>query len=171
MEMQSTLTNRSGQALNVTYKDIESELDFKDKKISGVHAYCFYKDKLVVVYSHLKGYWTPPGGSVEIGESARDAVTREVKEETNMKVLKQRFVGFQEISEPGKIITQTRSVCIVEPYGPFVRDPDDEEITGIELIDPKDHKKYFDWGEIGDHVMERVLQLKTQMDLEIDYVK
>ena len=171
MEIQSTLTNRSGQALNVTYKDIESELDFKDKEISGVHAYCFYKDKLVVVYSDSKGYWTPPGGGVEIGESARAAVTREVKEETNMKVLKQRFVGLQEISESGKIVTQTRSVCIVEPYGPFVQDPDDREITKMELIDPKDYKQYFDWGEIGDHVMERVLQIKTQMDLEKDYVK
>jgi ADP-ribose pyrophosphatase YjhB (NUDIX family) len=144
MEIQSTLTNRSGKVLNVTYKDIDSELDFKDKKISGVHAYCFYKDKLVVVYSDQKGYWTPPGGGVEIGESARDAVTREVKEETNMKVLKQRFVGLQEISELGKIVTQTRSICIVEPYGPFLEDPDEKEITKIELIDPKDYKKYFD---------------------------
>jgi len=171
MEIQSTLTNRSGQALNVTYRDVDGEIDFKDKKISGVHAYCFYDDKLVVVYSDKKGYWTPPGGDVEIGESARDAVTREVKEETNMKVLKQRFVGLQEISESGRITSQTRSVCIVEPYGPFVGDLDDGEIAKIELIDPKDYKKYFDWGEIGDHIMERVLQLKTQMDLEIGYVK
>ncbi len=171
MEIQSTLTNRSGQVLNVMYRDVDGESDFKDKKISGVHAYCFYNDKLVVVYSDSKRYWTPPGGGVEVGETARDAVTREVKEETNMKVLKQRFVGFQEISEPGKIVTQTRSVCIVEPYGSFVEDPDDGEITKIEFIDPKDYKKYFDWGEIGDHIMEKVLQLKTQMDLEISYVK
>ncbi len=171
MEIKSTLTNRSGQVLNVIYKDIDSELDFKDKEISGVHAYCFYEDKLVVVYSDKKGYWTPPGGGVERGETARDAVTREVKEETNMKVLKQRFVGLQEISEPGKVVIQTRSVCIVEPYGPFVEDSDNGEITKIELIDPKDYKKYFDWGEIGDHIMERVLQLKAQIDLEAEYVK
>lgn len=171
MEIKSTLTNRSGQVLNVVYKDVDSELDFKDINISGVHAYCFYGDKLVVVYSDKKAYWTPPGGSVEIGESARDAVMREVKEETNMRVLKQRFVGFQEISEPERVVNQTRSVCIVEPYGPFVEDPDDGEVTKIELIDPKDYKKYFDWGEVGDHIMERVLQLKTQMDLEVNYVK
>ncbi|MEI6864377.1 MAG: NUDIX hydrolase [Candidatus Adlerbacteria bacterium] len=171
MEIKSTLTNKSGQAVTVLYRDIDSESDLKGREISGVHAYCFCKDKLVLVYSDKKGYWTPPGGGVESGESARDAVTREVKEETNMKVLKQRFVGFQEISEPGKITTQTRSVCIVEPYGPFLADPDDGEITKIELIDPKDYKKYFDWGEIGDHMMERVLQLKDQMDLEVNYVK
>jgi ADP-ribose pyrophosphatase YjhB (NUDIX family) len=168
MEIKSTLTNRSGQIITVLYRDIDSESDVKDREIHSVHAYCFYGDKLVVVYSDKKGYWTPPGGGVEVGESASDAVVREVKEETNMKVLKQRFVGFQEIVEPGRIVNQTRSVCIVEPYGPFVEDPDSGEITKIELIDPKDYKKYFDWREIGDHIMERVLQLKAQMDLEID---
>ena len=171
MEIKSTFTNRPGQVVTILYRDIDSESELQDREINGVHAYCFCDDKLLVVYSDKKGYWTPPGGGVEIGESARDAVIREVKEETNMKVLKQRFVGFQEISELGKIVNQTRSVCIVEPHGPFVEDPDAGEITKVELIDPKDYKKYFDWGEIGDHLMERALQLKAQMDLEIDYVK
>ena len=111
MEIQSALTDRSGRVFDVIYRDVDSELDFKDKKISVVHAYCFYKDKLIVVYSDSKGYWTPPGGTVEQGEDARDAVRREVKEETNMDVLKQRFIGYQEISKPGGIIFQTRSVA------------------------------------------------------------
>jgi ADP-ribose pyrophosphatase YjhB (NUDIX family) len=171
MEIKSTLTNRSGQTITVLYRDIDAESDLKDREIRSVHAYCFFGDKLVVVYSDKKGYWTPPGGGVEIGESASDAVIREVKEETNMKVLKQCFVGVQEITEPGRIINQTRSVCIVEPYGPFVEDPDDREITKIELIDPKDYKKYFDWREIGDHIMERALHLKAQMDLGLNNIK
>lgn len=77
-------------------------------------------------------------------------------------------MGFQEIFEPQRTIVQTRSVCIVEPYGPFVSDPDGGEITKIELIDPKDYKTYFDWGIIGDHIMQRVLQLKSKMDVETD---
>jgi ADP-ribose pyrophosphatase YjhB (NUDIX family) len=163
MEIKSTLTNRSGQVLDVIYRDVESEFDFEDKKISGVHAFCFYGDNLVVVYSDKKGYWTPPGGRVEVGESVRDTVTREIKEETNMKVLKQRFIGYQDISDPAGVISQARSVCIVEPYGPFAQDPDGGEITKIELIDPKEYKKYFDWGEIGEHLMKRALQVKTQI--------
>lgn len=163
MEIKSTLTNRSGQVLPVQYRDIDDESDLKGQKINSVHAYCFYGDKLVMVYSDKKGYWTPPGGGVEVGESVEGAVVREVKEETNMKVLKQRFIGFQEISEPARIVNQIRSVCIVEPYGPFVEDPDDKEITKIELIDPKDYKKYFDWGEIGDHLMKRALEVKDSI--------
>jgi ADP-ribose pyrophosphatase YjhB (NUDIX family) len=170
MEIISTLTNQSGQVLDVIYKDIDSELDLSGKKIAGVHAYCFYGDKLVVVYSEEKGYWTPAGGGVEENEDVRTAVAREVQEETNMKVLKQRFIGCQDITEPKGIVSQTRSVCIVEPYGPFVSDPDGG-ITKIELIDPENYKNYFNWGEIGDHIMQRALELKAQMDLEVSYVK
>jgi hypothetical protein len=85
-------------------------------------------------------------------------------------VIEQRFVGYQDIFEPSRVVSQTRSVCIVEPYGPFVNDPDGD-ITEIRLIDPKDYKKYFDWGEIGDHTMNRVLELKAQMDKEQSFVE
>ncbi len=170
MQIKSSLTNRSGQVLEVVYNDIKSDIDLGDKKIQAVHAYCFYGEKLVIVYSDNKGYWTPPGGGVEKDETVEDAVRREVKEETNMKVIKQRLIGCQDIFEPQGIISQTRSVCIVEPFGPFVHDPDGD-ITKIELIDPKDYKKYFDWGEIGDHIMQRALEMKTDMDSEIYHIK
>lgn len=170
MKITSTLTNRLGQTLKVEYLDIESESDFGDRKIQGVHAFCFYKDKLVVVYAANKGYWTPAGGGVEKGEDVRSAVRREVKEETNMNVLQQRFIGLQDMHEQGGITSQTRSVCIVEPYGPFVSDPDGD-ITEIKLIDPKEYKKYFDWGEIGDHIMARALQIKGQMDVAQQHVR
>jgi 8-oxo-dGTP diphosphatase len=132
--------------------------EIADKKIDGVHAYCFCGDKLVLVYAEKKGYWTPAGGAIEPGESIEEAVIREVKEETNMKVLKQKIIGYQEVIEPDRIHIQTRSICIVEPYGPFASDPDGD-ITEIKLIDPKDYKKYFDWGEVGDYIMQRVIKL------------
>jgi ADP-ribose pyrophosphatase YjhB (NUDIX family) len=168
MEIKSTLTNHAGEILDVVYRDVRGEDEFSDKIVRGVHAYAFYGDKLVVVYAANKGYWTPPGGGVEVGESARDAVRREVKEETNMRVLKQRFIGYQDVSESGGTVTQTRSVCLVEPDGPFVEDPDGD-ITEIKLIDPKEYKNYFDWGVIGDHIMERALEIKAQMEAEINY--
>ena len=169
MEIKSTLTNSRGQVLNVLYKDVNSELDFQDKTISGVHALCFYKDKLVVVYAESKGRWGPPSGGVEKGEEARDAVRREIKEETNMKVIGQRFIGVQDIFESERIVSQTRSVCIVEPYGDFVNDPDGE-VTEIKLIDPKDYKQYFDWGIVGDRLMERALEAKAQLELGLNYI-
>lgn len=161
MEIKSTLTNSSGQTFDVFYRE-ENPLENLDGKIlRGAHAYCFYNDKLVIVYDKGdKGnnYWTPPGGGIEQGESVENAVIREVKEETNMKVLYQKLIGYQDIFLPNRTVRQTRSFCIVEPMGDFVADPDGD-ITEIKLIDPKDYKQYFDWGEIGDRIMARALEI------------
>ena len=162
MEIKSTLTNSYGQVLKVIYREGDPLQNLEGKLFQSVHVYCFYKDKLVVVYAETKKYWTPPGGSIEHGETYEQAVIREVKEETNMKVLSQKLIGYQDIYEPERIVRQTRSVCIVEPYGPFTTDPDGD-ITKIKLIDSKDYKKYFDWGKVGDRQMKRALILKGDL--------
>jgi ADP-ribose pyrophosphatase YjhB (NUDIX family) len=162
MEIKSSLINYAGEELAVVYRDIDSAEELKGRLVKGVHAYCFYQGKLVIVYADNKGYWTPAGGGVEVGETAEDAVVREVKEETNMKVLKHAFIGYQDIYEAEGVVTQTRSVCIVEPYGDFVSDPDGD-ITEIQLIDSSEYKKYFDWGIVGDHIMERALEIVSTL--------
>src|ERR1700759_3948955 len=134
MEIKSTLTNRSGQTLDVLYKEEDPMKDLDSKVLQGVHAFCFFKDKLVILYAESKKYWTPPGGGIEPGETYEEAVVREVREETNMRVLKQELIGYQDVYEPGRIIRQTRSICIVEPIGEFTVDPDGD-VTEIKLID------------------------------------
>lgn len=134
MQIHSTLTNRGGQVLPVVYQDVDDEkVELAGKSVDAVHAYCFCGDKLVLVYADSKGYWTPPGGGVEAGEMVAEAVVREVQEESNMKVLRQRVIGCQEIAEPQGVVRQTHSVCLVEPYGEFVSDPDGD-ITKIALV-------------------------------------
>ncbi len=162
MQIKSTLINRSGQKLDVFYTEEDPLKDLDGKILQCVHALCFSGDKLVVVFDENKNYWTPPGGGIEPGETFEEAVIREVKEETNMTVLKQQLIGYQDIYEPNRIVRQTRSVCIVEPAGEFVTDLDGD-ITEIKLIDPKDYKQYFDWGPVGDRLMEQALSLKSGM--------
>jgi len=162
MELKTTHKDRLGRNLDVVYREGVPFSRLKGKTLQGVHAFCFYNDKMVLV-NHPKSGWMPPGGGVEAGESFEDAVIREVKEETNMKVTYQKLIGFQDITEPDRIVRQTRSFCVVEPYGNFVSDPDNE-ITEIQLIDPKDYKKYFDWGEIGDRIMSQAMKFKADFD-------
>jgi ADP-ribose pyrophosphatase YjhB (NUDIX family) len=163
MEIESTLTNRAGQVLKVVYREGNPLKDLEGKILQAIHAFCFCGGKLVVIYQAEKGYWAVPGGGIEEGETYEEALVREVKEESNMKVLRQELIGYIDIYENTRIIRQTRSLCIVEPYGDFVSDPAGD-VTEIKLIDPADYKQYFDWGEIGDRIMERAGEMKSELD-------
>ena len=84
-----------------------------------------------------------------------------------MKILYQAPIGLQQITEPHRITNQTRSFAIVEPYGPFVADPD-TDIVEIKLIDPKDALKYFDWKEVGEYALEKAIDMyKEYMSAKI----
>ncbi len=170
MEIKSTFTGRNGQVYDYIYREgFDPMKDLEGKILQAVHGVCFYGDKIVIVYAKEKGYWSLPGGSIEPGETYEQAVIREIKEETNMKVLHQELVGYIDIYEKDRIVRQTRSLCIVEPYGDFVSDLDGD-ITEIKLIDPKDIKEYFDWLKIGERIMERALELNNAR-LKIKKVK
>lgn len=155
-----TQSEHRGINYKVTYRDEDPGENLGEAKLHGVHCLCFYKDKLVVV-KNLKSEWTPPGGSIENGESYIEAAEREIKEEANMKVLYSHYIGYQDVwFEKEKILSrQARMFCVVEPYGEFEKDPDGD-ILEVKLIDPKDYKEYIKWGEIGDHLMKRALEMK-----------
>src|SRR3989344_1050116 len=138
MQLQSTLTNNLGQTLKVIYSEEDPLIGLDGKILQGVHAFCFYGDKMVLV-KHPQSGWVPPGGNIELGETFEQAVVREVKEETNMKIIFQKLIGHQDIYELERIVRQTRSFCIVEPYGDFASDPAGE-IIEIKFIDPKEYK-------------------------------
>ncbi|KKT79518.1 MAG: MutT/nudix family protein [Parcubacteria group bacterium GW2011_GWF2_44_8b] len=159
MQLQSTLTNNLGQTLKVIYSEEDPLIGLDGKVLQGVQAFCFYGDKMVLV-KHPKSGWMPPGGGIELGETYEQAIEREVREETNMEVIFQKLIGFQDIYEPERIIRQTRSFCVVKPYGNFLLDPGGE-ITEIKLINPREYKNFFDWGKIGDRIMGQALAYKN----------
>ncbi|MFZ2151975.1 MAG: NUDIX hydrolase [Minisyncoccia bacterium] len=163
MNIESTIKSQALGVIPVVYEDVDKIQDLGVRTIQHVHAYCFYQNKIVIVWSPNKNCWTLPGGGIEVGETIEDAVIREVEEESNMKVLKQMLLGVQDIFEGENIVSQTRSLCIVEPHGPFVFDPDGD-ITQIKLVDPSELKQYVDWGEIGDHLLERALKMVRKME-------
>ncbi len=167
MEIKTHFENEKGEkTFNVVYYDGLPENPDNYIIPDGVHSYCFYKDKMVIV-SKDGQIWTPPGGAVEkgLGETFEEGSIREIKEESNMKVLHQECIGYQDLERiaDGKIFRQFRMFCIVEPYGDFTADPDGD-IFHVKLIDPASYKEYIKWNEIGDRLMERVLEMKKNYD-------
>lgn len=107
--------------------------------------------------------WILPGGTREIGESIEETLKREIREETNMEVLEWKPIGVQTVFELDNKVEpyyQLRVACRVHPFGPFLSDPDGG-ILENKLINPKDYKKYFDWGEIGDEIIKKAVLLNN----------
>jgi len=62
---------------------------YPDRPLLGVGAVVFHGDKVLLIKrgeEPLKGWWTVPGGLVEIGERLEVAVCRETLEETGLRV-------------------------------------------------------------------------------------
>lgn len=62
---------------------------YPDRPIVGVGAVIVVDGKVVLIkrkYEPLKGQWSLPGGMVEIGETLESALTREMLEETGLRV-------------------------------------------------------------------------------------
>ena len=162
MQIKSQFTNADGSVAHVIYEDVDSFESLDSTKVKQTYAVCLLGGKMVIVLHGRKNTWGLVGGSIESGESYGDCLKREIKEESNMKVLDFKPVGYQTVKTGDKEIYQLRYVCKVEPYGDFVSDPDGN-ITEIKVIDPKDYRKYFDWGEVGDRIVERALELKEKL--------
>jgi len=156
---------RSGEDYLFEYYESDSIDHLPKELLSQVVIMAFHKNKLLIVNNTEKpGYYGPVGGSIEKGETPEECLPRELQEESNMKVIGEpRLIGYQKctnLSNPEKPVEyQLRYFAKVEPIGEFTPDCDpDGDVTELLEIDPADHKKYFDWGEVGDIIIERALK-------------
>jgi ADP-ribose pyrophosphatase YjhB (NUDIX family) len=67
----------------------EEERRYPKRPLVGVGALIFRRDRILMAQrgkDPLKGWWSLPGGALELGESLEAAVCREVLEETGLEV-------------------------------------------------------------------------------------
>ncbi|MBP6857675.1 MAG: NUDIX hydrolase [Candidatus Pacebacteria bacterium] len=146
------------------YQDTDSFDELPLDRCKQCYGVCFYEDKIFIGYDGNKNFWGLVGGSVEEGESLEQTLGREVREESNTEILNFIPIGYQKVTntENDKNFYQLRYACLVKPYGPFIADPAGS-VTEIKLIDPKDYKQYFDWGKIGERIINRAIELKEKL--------
>ncbi|NIR48679.1 NUDIX hydrolase [candidate division KSB1 bacterium] len=69
--------------------------NYPNRPLVGVGAVVFKHERLLLVkrkFEPKSNYWTLPGGLVKLGENAREALVREVKEECGIEVVPVRLV-------------------------------------------------------------------------------
>ena len=148
---------------DIEYEEVESFEGLSKGQVTQVYGVCFCGDKLVIGFGGNKHDWGLIGGTIEPGESYEQTLVREVQEESNMRVVSTRPIGYQKVIGPsGQVDYQLRYMCKVEPIGEFVADPAGS-VTEIKLINPSEYRQYFDWGEVGEAIIARALQLKSQL--------
>ncbi|HVY94651.1 MAG TPA: NUDIX hydrolase [Bryobacteraceae bacterium] len=78
---------------------------FPARPVVGVGALIIDGNRILLVErgrEPLKGYWSLPGGAVETGELLRDALRREVREETGLEVEVVHLIEIFERIMPGE---------------------------------------------------------------------
>ena len=157
MIINTSSISKSGLKCDGQYEELDTFDSIRTLPVIAAGAFCFFRDKLVLVYAASRECWEIPGGGREPQEAFEDCIIREIKEESNMKVLELFPIGYDTFKwENGEINYVLRYAAKVEPYGDFVEDVDGE-ITKIKLIDPGDYKQYFDWGERSDAMMKKAI--------------
>ena len=86
------------------------------KTYNVVAALLFDEQKRILITrrpanSHLAGFWEFPGGTVEDNETARDALVREIKEETNLDIKAEKLYWQDCFEYDVKIINISFYLC------------------------------------------------------------
>ncbi len=155
---------KSGVEYIFEYHDAESFDELDPSLVRQAYGVLFVGDEIVIGFGGNKKAWGLIGGTVEKGETYVETLHREIQEESNMEVMSERPIGYQKVTDTrdDSFFYQLRYVCKGKPYGPFTLDPAGG-VTEIKLIDPKNYKEYFDWGKIGERIIQRALELKDSI--------
>ncbi len=164
MNISEEYTGRSGVKYIFEYQDSNSFDDLDYLKCRQAYGVCFYGNKIVIGFGGQKQNWGLIGGTIEQGEKFTETLAREIQEESNLKVLSCLPIGYQKVidTRDNSFVYQLRYVCKVEPFGPFASDPAGG-VTEVRFIDPKDYRQYFDWGKIGERIINLALELKNKL--------
>lgn len=108
-------------------------------KVVNVVAAIIVRDGAVLAtqrgYGDFKGGWEFPGGKVETGESEREAVARELKEELEMDVTVGELFDVVEYDYPTFHLSMKCYLCTVDQSGYVLKEHQDARWLSRDTID------------------------------------
>ena len=133
--------------------DISKEMISFVTKVYGI---TFFENKLVLIYNSKRDIWGFPGGTIEQGESLKEALLREILEETELRLVSSEYLGYSYINA-NKNELQVFFYVEAEKIKDGFVDPD-ESVTKNEYIDPTETSQYIDWGQVGESLISKALE-------------
>lgn len=132
--------------------------------ISQCHAVPFTSTGEIVLFKHINGYNSLPGGTVDPDEGHIDALTREVYEESACKVTVCGLIGYIKDTnlDTGEIKYQLRYWANVELLNEPVRDPDEKALERL-VVSADDMPKQLGWGNKGRVLLELAQAARAKM--------
>ncbi len=110
----------------------------------GVGAVVIHDEKVLLVklnYGRARGRWLIPGGMVDPGETLREAVVREVKEETGLTISPRGIIGIRSMVRDEDGLTDVyvvfRSDLVSSPTPLRPQESEIEEVAWIPLSEIK----------------------------------
>lgn len=106
-----------------------------------VRAAIFNRGRILVCWHKAKKHYFFPGGHVEYGEEAKDALQRELKEELGIKVKKMSFIGiteniYQESEKPHHEIN-----LVFQVFADETKDKSEEDHIDFVFFSEKEFKE------------------------------
>ncbi|PIN90214.1 hypothetical protein COU60_01890 [Candidatus Pacearchaeota archaeon CG10_big_fil_rev_8_21_14_0_10_34_76] len=128
-----------------------------------VAGYIFHNDHLLFIHHSKLDLWLPPGGHIDKDEIPDDAVKREIREETGLKV---RVLSALPLSISDKLIGVKRTTAI--PFYTNVHSVGDHDHYGACYICESDTDKVIRNDETKDHKWMALDEVKTDISLRED---
>lgn len=116
-------------------------------------------DKILLIqhYKNNKKYWLIPGGGNDWGETAKEALIREYKEETNMDIEVDEFLFFSETIYPNKerhILNLFFRIHRNEKNDSIVKLGDEAVLTDLKFVTKEELKKMTVYPNIKENLLK-----------------
>ena len=126
------------------------------------------EDDRILLIEHTKNnkkYWLVPGGGVDWGESAAEALIREFKEETGLDIEVEKFLFISETIAPDKqkhVINLYFKIKKAENYSNIMKLGEEKILTDLRFI-PEDEIKNI---KLYPNIKEKLIKLLNKENIE-----